>query len=480
MSLERIQTRKTAYNDSGMSDKNSLVKAAMMYPERLSDVMTFLGGREDKKFPLSVITEGARNIERIAQREYTFPVQTRLKKTEALAVAPSSTTNVGLGGSIFYLTFKTKRFIKDYVLISADRVQVRIQGEPTPDGAFYKYPVRLINPDPAATMPASSLAAGTLFAQLFAPVGTDWSNGNKTNFETPAEVKQKLTKIRKSYTFSGDVRDQVLEVALPTTSGGYSKLWMDYQEWQFWLQWREEIEMLNWYAEQTYDGTGKTMLTDENGQPVVIGPGLLDQIVNKDYYSFLTTNRLEIIIGDLFYGMTDGNSRTVTLFTGTGGYREFDRAMKKMVGETNYRQFNDGKFVTGSGRNLTLTGFFTRYEHVDGHTVEVFKHPLFDMGAVAEASRRHPISGLPLESHRMVFVDRTSYEGQANLRQIVQKDNELVRWAVAGSKVPRGFGSDSELLRASGVDGAEVHFMKECGILLQRNDTSLDLQCVLS
>jgi len=53
-----------------------------------------------------------------------------------------------------------------------------------------------------------------------------------------------------------------------------------------------------------------------------------------------------------------------------------------------------------------------------------------------------------------------------------------MRWAVAGSVVPRGF--DANTSRASDVDGASVHMLKTAGVSLRRFDTSLDLQCVAS
>jgi hypothetical protein len=234
--------------------------------------------------------------------------------------------------------------------------------------------------------------------------------------------------------------------------------------------------MLNWYGQQSYNESGVTNLRDENGQPIVIGPGLLEQIPNTDTYSELTAAKLKNTIGDLFYGMTDASNKQVTIFTGTGGVRDFDEALKEQL--TGYRQFNDGKFVSGSGRNLVLTGFFTTYEHVDGHQIRVVKVPLFDHGTVAQARTKHPVTGYSLESYRMVFVDQSNYDGQSNLQMINKKGREMLRWAVPGSVVPKGFGAS--LLRASDVDGASVHFLKTSAILLRRFDTSIDLQCVAS
>jgi len=138
----------------------------------------------------------------------------------------------------------------------------------------------------------------------------------------------------------------------------------------------------------------------------------------------------------------------------------------------------ESKFITGSGRSLGITGYFNSYDHIDGHTVNVVKVPLFDHGPVAQASRKHPDTGLPLESYRMTFVDQSTYDGENNLQMINKKGREMLRWAVAGSVVPKGFtGSDT---RASDIDGASVHMLKTAGILLRRFDTSLDLQCTAS
>jgi len=472
----RMYAKRTTYNDQQKSDVASISSALLTQPEKLSPMLTFLGGKEDQRFPLSMLTEGVNNVKSIEELEYSYDVMTRLRKTRPVAETPASTTNLGLGGSFFKVTFPDKWFIKDYVLVSKSGVQARIMSDPVPNGKNWDYTLRLVSPDSTATMPAADVAAGSQFASLFAPVGIDWSRGNASNWEAPAKVRHKLTTIRKSYQISGNAKETVMEMGLPTASGGTSKYWMDFEEWQYMLQWKEECEMYLWYGEQSYDSKGQTNMLDENGQPVIIGPGLLEQIQNKETYSILTSQKIKDVIRSIFYGMSDGQNKQVTLYTGIGGADEFDQAMKAELDASSYRQFNDGKFVNGSGRNMELSGFFTTYQHVDGHVVRVVKVPLFDHGGVAQASELHPKTGLPLESYRMVFVDQSNYQGEPNLQMVTRKNREMLRWAVAGSTVPTGFpGND---LRASDIDGASVHFLKVMGVVLKRFDTSLDLRCV--
>jgi hypothetical protein len=475
-----ISVQKTFYNDSQMTDMNSLANALLSKPTELSPIITHLAGKDDKRFPLSFLTEGVGNVKSIDRLEYEYRVATHRRRTRPVAVVPAVTANIGLGGSTFELQFPDKQFIFPYVLVSQSGVQARIMKEPTQvvGGAGWVYTLQLVNPDPAATMPAADVAAGSLFAQMFAPVGVDFSRGNASNWETPGKVRNKLTTVRKSYHMSGNAKDFVAEFSLPTKGGSTTKLWMDYEEYLHMLDFKEECEMYYWYGQKTYDSNGVTTMKDENGQPVIVGPGLLEQIVETDTYSTMTETRIKNIIGDLFYGMTDAAQKQVTLYTGTGGAREFDEALKSHFSTNTFKVGGENRFITGSGRSLGLTGYFTSYEHVDGHVVNVVKLPIFDHGAVAQARAKHPVTGYSLESYRMVFVDQSNYDGQNNLQMISKKGREAMRWCVAGSVVPRGFSATDT--RASDVDGASVHMLKTAGMALKRFDTSLDITCVAS
>lgn len=478
-----MQVLKTYYNDQQMTDTNSLVNALMEKPEELSPIITHLAGREEKKFPLSFLTEGVGNTKSIDRFEYEYRV-----KTHEVNVRPVITNSgFGAGGSMFTVTFPDKWFIFPYTLVSQSGVLARIMEQPVPDAGGYKYTLKLVSPNASALSAdaGKDLAPGALWGMLYANVGIDFSRGNASNWTAPGLVRSKIGTIRKSYHFAGNAKDYVAQFTLPMKDGKTTKLWMDYEEYRHMLKFKEECEMYYWYGAKTYDDGGVNQMLDENGQPVISGPGLFEQIINKDTYSTLTQSKIENVIGDLFYGMTDATDKQVTLYTGIGGAREFDKALRNYYGSATagggtsaYLQTTESKFITGSGRNLGITGYFTSYDHIDGHRVNVVKVPLFDHGPVAQASKKHPESGLPLESYRMVFVDQSSYDGENNLQMINKKGREMLRWAVAGSVVPKGF-SETDT-RASDIDGASVHMLKTAGILLRRFDTSLDLQCVAS
>ena len=476
-----MQVLRTYYNDAQMTDSNSLANALMERPTELSPIITHLAGREDRKFPVTMLTEGVGNTKSIDRWEYEYRVKTHEVNIRPLVTAASS--GAGASGAPFNLVFPDKWFIFPYTLISANGTQVRIMAEPTQIGNGYSYSCQMVAPG-STGLATGDFELGANWAQMYANVGLDFSRGNASNWSAPGMVRNKIGTVRKSYHFAGNAKDYVAEFSLPVKGGKTTKLWMDYEEYTHLLRFKEECELMYWYGEKSYDSNGLTTMLDENGQPVITGPGLLQQIVNKDSYSVLTETKIKNIIGDLFYGMTDGNDKQVTMFTGTGGMREFDNALKGYTGGfttgagTPWTVNADSKFITGSGRSLGMTGYFTRYDHIDGHSVNVVKHPMFDHGPVADAAAKHPTTGYSLESYRMVFVDQSNYDGQPNLQMINKKGRELLRWAVGGSVVPRGF--DQGNARASDIDGASVHMLKTAGIILRRFDTSLDITCTAS
>ena len=473
-----INVQRTIYNDSQMTDMNSLSNALLQNPTELTPIITHLAGKDDMRFPLSFLSEGLNNSESIDRFEYEYRIQTRKMMTRPLATSNTSAV-LGQGGATFELIFPDKWFVFPYVIVNGAGEQARIMQPPEEvvGGSGFKYTLQLVNPASAAVL-TSGFTQGDLWAQLFAPVGVDFSRGNASNWSVPGKVRNKLTTIRKSYNMSGNAKDYVAEFTLPKKGGSTTKMWMDYEEYQHMLSFKEECEMYYWYGQRTYGADGVVNMKDENGQPVVIGPGLLEQIINQETYANLTEGLLLNVIGDLFYGMTDGNKKNVTLYTGTGGMREFDTALKDFFGANAWMVGGETSFITGSGRSLGLTGYFKSYQHIDGHSINVVKLPLFDHGPVARARDLHPVSGYSLESYRMVFVDQSSYDGVSNLRMINKKNREYLRWCVPGSVVPRGF--DSSTSRASDVDGAAVHMLKTAAICLGRFDTSLDFQCIAS
>jgi hypothetical protein len=99
-----MQVLKTFYNDAQMTDSNSLANALMEKPAVLSPIITHLAGKEDRSFPLTMLTEGVGNVKSIDRYEYEYRV-----KTHEVNIRPViSNTGNGLGGAPFKLVFPAR------------------------------------------------------------------------------------------------------------------------------------------------------------------------------------------------------------------------------------------------------------------------------------------------------------------------------------------------------------------------------------
>lgn len=470
--IKKLRLYEDYWNPEGYTNENMLANALLTQPDLLSPVLTHLVGREDKRFPLSFLTEGVGNVRHINDIEFDYPVMGAMNK----AVMATAITGNGFGGSRVKITFVEKYFNPQYIVMSPEGLQFRLsEQQPIEVTGGWEHDANLVTSDTTATIAADQVV-GKLFTQAFAPVAAYGSRGTESNWVAPSKMRNQITHIRKSYRYEGNVQNKVVNVQL-NIGGKTTTLWTDFEEWQHQMKWREETESMYWYSQYNRDLNGAINLKDENGNPIPIGSGVLEQIPNFDTYSNLTAKKIKSTVRDVLYGATDAQAVNIVLYTGLGGLEEFDSAMKDEVASGAYIKNVNPVFVTGTGRSLTLGGFFTSYEHIDGHKVTVRHLPLLDNGVRALNANRHPITGLPLESYRMIFLDQSIYDGEANILSVTQKGREMVRWAVAGATIPKGFSGND--LRATDVDGSSVHFLRVGGIQIRRATNCMHLECVM-
>ena len=280
--------------------------------------------------------------------------------------------------------------------------------------------------------------------------------------------------MRLAYDITGSAYSSkmVIEMKDPKT-GKSSYLWSDYQEWQALRQWYKTIDRFLVYSKFNANPDGTTDLKGTNGRPVYIGAGLLQQIsaANRQYYTKLTADLLEDYLFNLSYNILSKGERKFVALTGEMGMKEFDRVLReKASGYT----LVDTKFVSGSGQELTLGGQFTTYKMLNGIELTLKHFPLYD--DIVYNRTLHPVSGKPLESYRMTFIDFGMRDGESNVQKVVRKDREMAMWHVAGSVAPGvGHAKSRSTLRANAKDGYTVNFLTEQGIMMKDPTTSGEL-----
>lgn len=473
-----------SFEGKGFTDENSLAKMFLTQPDELDVAMTFLMGKENNKFPLSFLSEGqeggARSVNDI---EYTYPVMGRLNKPDYVAVTGySGSDKPGLARGKFFLVFKTNWFKYQHTIVSEYGDRARIVDRPVPFGAHWRYECELIANNDDAYVSLNACTAGARWAMVGgANVSESRSEGNESNVVAPGKMRNQLSILRKSYRIVGNISNKTVEVQL-NIDGRVTRLWMAWEQWQHMLNWKQDLEEHLWYSTYNRMENGLIYNTDKfNGLPIPMTAGVLEQIPNSDTYSVLTAKKLKNTVRDVMYGTTDTGKMDVILFTGIGGMEEFDNALKSEAG--GFTQIIGDKFVRGASGSLILGGYFKQYEHVDGHVITVKQLPLLDHGNVALASRKHPISGLPISSYDMYFIDQSRYDGSNNVISCYQQGRGFITGVLQGmAQMPDGFGGNGTSVRqlATEKDESSIHFMATRSILLRRATHCFKMTCSLS
>lgn len=343
--------------------------------------------------------------------------------------------------------------------------QLRVSGEPYQDENHWVYTTYIADGQSTSYIPGELLLSGRQVSRLASAYEEYSDEADILNYHTHFTMKNYLSTVRLSYDITGTAYSEVLWIALqdPKT-GKKSYLWADYQEWTALREWTKRCERLMVYSKSNRNPDGSFSLLGTNGRPVYIPAGLLQQIApsNRRYYTELTADLLDDFLFDLSYNILGTNERKFLALTGEMGIREFDRVLKEKAATLN---LIDTKFVSGSGQELTLGGQFTTYKMVSGIELTIKHFPLYDN--VTYNRLKHPVTGKPLESYRMTFLDLGRRDGKANIMKVVRKGREMVMWHTAGAVAPgSGHAKSIGTLRSNARDGYAVHFLGDMGIVL--------------
>lgn len=450
-----------------MTDENSLVKALATQPAQLSVALTNLGATLSNQFPVSFLTEGQGKIEYLDKNEYYYPVIDNIDR--AIPVAKNlfqAGDKPGRGFSEFRLYF-TDKFAKGYTIISSKGFKIRVMEDAREvSPGVWEHKCRI----PGATsseqfVPIEQLKVGKLFSQAYYTTSLSGSRGSESFSENPYQMQNQMSLVRKSYRYEGEIPKEVANINFPV-EGGTTNLWFDWEQFQYTQQWRREQELLLWESEYNKDRNGRINIRDkDSGKVIPNGSGIFEQIVNKDTYGNFTVNKLKSVIRDAFFGTSGSEKKNITMFTGTGGREVFGEAMLKAHQGLGLIQLNQ-QAKNGNMEYRDPASYFDVYVTQEGHRVSVMTHPMFDNGPQALASDLHPVTGLPEFSYKMVFLDRSSYDGKDNIIMVAKKGLEFTRNVIQGvGATPDG---DDPVVRSSDFHGSSVQFMAQKGIQIRR------------
>lgn len=380
-------------------------------------------------------------------------------------VEPESNTTPGKFKQNFKIKLDEEWYIPGDVLnpgSSDKKYSVRVQFQPIKHGNGYVYEVRGMSDDPAWFLPEKYLAGGTQWAKMFSQYEEGAEQSGSTQYSTPIAMQNRMSRFRKQYRVTGDAANEVLAVKIQDSKGNWHSSWVKYAEVEYWEQWYREIERGYWYSRSTDSVLGST------GRPIYSGPGVQEQLEDshQHFYSVLTAQLVEEYLMDIFYSrIKPGKGRRIKGFTGEYGMIQFHRAIMAWQKEKGFIQVVDSVYTTKESSeynsNALGAGFqYVRYRMANGAELELVHNPLYDDREIN--FELDPVTGYPLESQRITFLDlKGGGDGGDNIK-IVNKENSFKLGYVHGLQSP--YGPVNNKAMAHSGDYYEMHVQKQCGV----------------
>lgn len=494
----KYQVQESIFDAKSMLDETNFYNQRQGSPSVLTSTIAYIMGDYNKTCPLSMMTQGAaagygsvNTTKEIDDIQFTYPVMGSDDKVSFTSdtLYGATTDYPGLGNQPFYLIFADNWLKRFFTIQSEGGYQVYITSDPEPVANGFRYTCVLASANSTEYLPYTETLPGRKWIELFTAVAESESRTTESKMVMPGMFKNQMGIMRTGWSWAGNAANKMMKITMTNADGAKTETWMDYAMWQYEKRWLYDCEHMYWYSRYNRQADGTINLKDYlTGKDIPTGAGVLDQITNKSTYSKLTYNTLANKVGDALFGVSDSGGMDITLMTGTGGMREFDRAMKEaggvLIGALGAGDIAS-KFVTGTGRDLALGGFFTQFYHIDGYTVKVKKNPVFDKGRIARVGPVHPESGLPLESYRMVFIDDNDVDGQPNVQFVTQKGRSQIDGIIKGlTPMPKslaimggGSSADTKYITTD-QDKSSYTRLKTGGIQILRANRCFDLQCV--
>ena len=484
------------FDGNGFTNENSLANALLTKPDQISAAITFLAGREEKRFPLSFLTEGQKGgvsyTKEINDVQYEWSTFKRLRKGSAISSSPyGANDKPGINRSEFTAIFEDNWLIEQYLVVSPNGTMARCQSREPVAGNLWEYTFRLVGAEVTEYCDPDQLLPGVKWVmEGGAPVSESYSMGNRSNIVTPGKMKNQISILRKSYHLGGNVANKTVEIKFNLKDGSSSSLWIDFERWQHQLNWRYDCEESLWHSKYNRDANGVIVDKDPvSGLPIPMGAGVMDQIKNNDTYSFLSATKLKNTVLDVTYGASDA-PMDIVLYTGVGGAEEFHNAMKdyavtfnQILGDKFTREMSTGGEYPGTTHNLEFGAYYRRYVTPQGHVITVKLNHIFDYGSRAQNAPKHPVTNLPLTSYELVFVDQSTYDGERNVVMVTQKGRSFIEGiekGMAAIYTMNGMPAPSNNYVSTEQDKSSVHYMATKGILIRRNTHCFRLSCDIS
>ena len=360
---------------------------------------------------------------------------------EAGATIVTDTHKAGLKAGIFYLWFNEDLFYATSVLTSLhpELYSVRCMGEGVQIGNVYRFAVQLTTSSDTLFVPASELLSGSRWVENYGLVEQSLSiRGNSLSFNTPFDMWNTTSMLRKNYFVPGDMIDAgenyPLRFDFMNDKGQKFSKWLPYLDWEFFNQFRRDKARLLLNGKSTVLSNGNSALKGESGNPIVAGFGLYEQMNGGNLltYNKFSVKALEKFILDITYNKTSQDKRKMILSTGTYGAAQFHESIMNLTSGSPYKDINSYN-RNFKGMDTWEEGQIINYKGILGVEMSVVIDAMKD--DTNYNTMMHPNGG-PVSSYIYDIFDFGTTNGEANIQKVKIKGNEEMYGYIPGMRDP--------------------------------------------
>jgi hypothetical protein len=400
-------------------------------PTVIHDSLTWMLGSYDRMTSL-VTLEGQYGVNNIGKKvlpvesdgQYEYPIIGDIHVPFEVAETPASLipNALGIGNNKFKVKFKTNGIKATNVLHTPNGVIVRTEGEGVKVGNNFEYTFQIMGSNDLASVPPEDVKAGALWTCVGSATSDERSYGSGVNTVSPGKIRNQIGYLQMTMRWGNAENLKRVIKWKYNVDGKEIENWMSWYIFHFEKEWMRQCEYMYWYSRYNRNPVTNLIQNKDttNGEFLPMGAGLLEQIGNKSTYApgTLTADYLLNKMTAAFSGQYDNANTSMTLYTGDGGYREFNQMVERYYGSRAQKlniQTESSHFLSGNDYKLAVGGYFNEIMLIDGYVIKIKKSEIFNHGSVAKNSKRHPVTHLPMESYRMVFIDDSSYDGSPNI-----------------------------------------------------------------
>jgi hypothetical protein len=381
--------------------------------------------------------------------------------------AVSATDKAGINTNHFFLVFP-EQYFTDVNLIVGEKNEaypMRIVKEPVAIGSNWEYEVELLTGDMTLFVPSEELAAGKRFSKEWSPVSHTLSKkGGGVHYTSPFKMRNAFSMIRMQDTRPGNMINRPVQFSFQDENGKLHTTWMQYADYEFEAQFREEKNKLLYFATPNKTDQQTYLNKDKSGYEIRQGAGIRAQMApsNIAYYNTFNIKWLTEQLLGLSVGKISQDKRKFVIRTGEWGMYQFSAALENFA-SLYTPLFDTNRVYLGKNNTMGFRGQFLEYMGPNGIEVTLSHEPMYD-----DPERNkiyHPNGGLA-ESYRYDILDVGTADGEPNIRKVYVKGQEDIIGYVPGLRNPFSLDGKNNIM-ANSTDGYTIHRAGICSTMIK-------------